>query len=345
MPPKEKSTDQLIEEISMRLTLVLERSLENLSKTVETQFEQAVSKLTDKIATSFEQMVQDLSLNLNKTMMESSKSMQKIGIEQLVTSTKQKHLRMWNQTLNKRKTAYWKHLRAEEIANTYANWLEETPAKIAKKFQPTPVEGESNEQVRIKKEIAETRVQGEIRLLRAQASQHRETFEECDNEINMFLSSQDSEIREALWELWREDTTKEEMRSKSIWEKKKEWFLSDEPTESKARGKASIVGQTIRNVINGNIDKSTAKKLTYAQAAQTLHPQKKNNPQKTREARRRKVTYQQPNRTRDDTPEPANTNESGFLKRNTGARPKQFKKTTNEGDFLGQGHKRGRPKD
>lgn len=343
MTSKGKSTDQLVEEISARLTLVLEKGLENLSKTVETQFERALTRLTEDLSTKFEKLVNDTNSNMCKTLTESSRSMKLAGVDQLINNAKTRIMKTWNQTLSKRKKAFWRFLRAEQTANVYENWLEESPVRMQKKFQPTPVTGESEEQKQIKQEIAVARVKGEIRLLHAQATQHRNMYMDYDKEVETLIAEQNPEVQEALSRMWKDECTKEEQVSHSIWEKKRDWYLSDQqPKDQDVRN--TIVKRTIRNVAQGTIDKNTAKTLTYAEAAEMFNPQVKNlsgrrPPGNTqwKKPLHQKTRYPRPQNSDRTEREPSRNRSTT---RNTGTIPKIPKNLPNAKDFLDQGRTR-----
>ncbi len=156
-----------------------------------------------------------------------------------VRDYKKKINKIWSDTLNKRKLAFFNKLVARGTAEHYADFLKKDVPFFPKKFCPKAVSGESEEEARLKINLAKNKVETEIGILQLRARKHEENMVNLDSKISEEIAKcEEPSIRELLQTLWAEDITKQEEISLEKW-KKKDLRLAS-LVEKKLAGKRSI---------------------------------------------------------------------------------------------------------
>ena len=170
---------------------------------------------------------------------------------------KKKIKKIWSDTLNKRKLAYFNMLTSRGTAEQYASFLTRDIPFFPKKFRPNKVNGESEEESKLKLDLARNKVDTEIGILRIKAKKHEEKVQSLDSKIlEEITKCEDSSIREALKDLWAIDISKEEEISLEKWKKKETWLTSlperKEEEEENFQGEDANKKNKNRNKNKGN---------------------------------------------------------------------------------------------
>ncbi len=135
--------------------------------------------------------------------------------------------KIWSDTLNKRKLAYFNMLISRGTAEQYASFLIRDVPFLPKKFRPNKVNGESEEESKLKMDLAKNKVETEIGILRLKARKHEDKMQSLDSKLlEEIAKCEDSSIRDALKDLWAIDISKQEEISMEKWKKKEAWLIS-----------------------------------------------------------------------------------------------------------------------
>ena len=111
--------------IKTDISKVVENSVHTLGETLTT----CVNTLTKEVAS-----VKNPAIPTQN--MEAANNVQMIQIEN-ETTRRRNNIKSWNNSLNSRKTEYWKHHRSKRIASIYKDWLDqETPFILAGPKKP-----------------------------------------------------------------------------------------------------------------------------------------------------------------------------------------------------------------
>ena len=127
--------------------------------------------------------------------------------------------------VNKRKLAYYKQLRSNDIATVYRGFLEQSPPFIPRKFREGQVPGESDKQKERMRKLEKTKLIKECERLEEESSKQEHELMEIQKEVTKIVSRENCpEMRQKIKELWFKKIQEEEKVSQSIWEKKKTFF-------------------------------------------------------------------------------------------------------------------------
>lgn len=133
--------------------------------------------------------------------------------------------REWARLLNTRKIAYYNKIRSEGIASVYASFLQKDPVFIPQKFREKEFPGQSEDQTSLKLDLCKRKMDIEIQRLQEQSVKQDSILTETQRSIEILIKkNQDVKIQQTLKEHWLQATKREEEKSQSIWEKRKEWF-------------------------------------------------------------------------------------------------------------------------
>ncbi|XP_036365366.1 uncharacterized protein LOC118766197 [Octopus sinensis] len=135
----------------------------------------------------------------------------------------------WNKLLNQRKYAYWKSIRCKNRANIYQNWRDLKNPILPRKFLIKEIRGETLEETTIRATLALCRLETEISLLQTRSAHQEDKIKTIDTVIMAEITEKNNkQNKEKLQQLWKEDTKREEERSRIMWTKQHEWFLNYE---------------------------------------------------------------------------------------------------------------------
>ena len=145
----------------------------------------------------------------------------------------------WNETLNKRKTQYWKYYRNKKLSEIYTDGLNKEIPEMPRKYQPICIENESTEEFEIRKEGALVRFKNDIKLIQARSQRHEKDFQKTDEELLKFLNENyNNDTAHALYLQWQKECRDEEKKSASLYSKNEEFHkenLTNEPKPSKEK--------------------------------------------------------------------------------------------------------------
>ncbi|VDH91710.1 Hypothetical predicted protein, partial [Mytilus galloprovincialis] len=240
------------------------------------------------------------------------------------------------------KQAFFNAIRTEYLVSTYEKWTNKEDIVFPRKFRVKRIETEPQEEFDIRLNLALTKFQSEIAILRLRVPKYKAIVEKVDNFIQDEMKKRSSgKIQEKLLELWQADTQREQEKSERILESKNEWFdkyeenYGNEPVKSISPKKRKVDKSTgnknntrrqsfprsrsrSRSVINKKSYASVVKnerKPSNNRAEQSTYNHPDALPQRPRrqrqnrnisnERQRNANTYQ---RSRDRTPNPENNN-------------------------------------
>lgn len=153
------------------------------------------------------------------------KEWSEINLEKEAYKKRNQMKQHWFRLLNERKQAFWNALKHENLADFYEMWKAKENIIFPRKFRIKPIDGEPKEETQIRINLAIQKFETEITLLRLRVSKYRAKFEKCDetmmDEINQRSTGK---IREKLTELWTQEVTREEEKSKRILDTKTTWL-------------------------------------------------------------------------------------------------------------------------
>lgn len=128
---------------------------------------------------------------------------------------------------------YWNHLKNDGLHNLYNDWLEQNPPYLPKKYLPKPIRGEPENEERLRFNNAINEMKTNREILASRATRFKTKTEIADNEMEEFIRSKCSStiLQDLVIEIWKEDCSKEESKSRTIWEEKCKWH-EEKRTES-----------------------------------------------------------------------------------------------------------------
>ena len=106
---------------------------------------------------------------------ESLKAIKAISLSE-VTKSKRKINQLWKNSLNSRKQAFWQQYKAKNVAEKFSELLNMEPPQMLRKFLPKEIKNESEEETRIRKELAMEKVKTEIKLLQVPSTKYEQAF-------------------------------------------------------------------------------------------------------------------------------------------------------------------------
>lgn len=132
---------------------------------------------------------------------------------------------LWFKLLNERKQAYWNAIKSENLADTYESWKSKENVIFPRKFRVKEITAEPSEETKIRINLALQRFETEIILLRLRVPKYKNKYEKTDAMMYDELNKRSNgNIRKKLIELWNNDVTREEEKSKKILESKTAWL-------------------------------------------------------------------------------------------------------------------------
>lgn len=165
------------------------------------------------------------------------KDMDSYYIKQESYKIRKYQLKMWRSSLNRRKIIYYNAIRSNTVATIYNSFLSSEEIFIPKKFREKVTKQDSQEQMKIKKELSIQKLQAQIKIMEIKTIQYTKKYQEIDEELLKNIKESSPErFQHSLFDLWKSDCQKEEEKSIKILQKKKEW-LTNLPEKEKEREK------------------------------------------------------------------------------------------------------------
>ncbi|CAG2235938.1 unnamed protein product [Mytilus edulis] len=120
-------------------------------------------------------------------------------------------------------------MRCKYISMIYQEWRSKENPILPEKFLIREIEGECQQETEIRANLALSRLDAEISLLRTRMQRYEEKFNSIDTAMITEISERTSgQIEEKLQGLWKQATKREEEKSATIWLKQDEWFQNYE---------------------------------------------------------------------------------------------------------------------
>ena len=164
---------------------------------------------------------------------------------------------IWNQQLTIRKHAYYNMIRSNGISDIYKEGLNQPDPTIPAKFREKRFPGQSEAHKARQKKLEVVKVQVEIDRLQEQAEKQEAIIGDTESRIGDLISNyEDHDFRDELIKCWVVDINREQDLSKSIWEKRKPFFIksiqnenedNERPPHTKRAVKHTTHKKTMRN--------------------------------------------------------------------------------------------------
>ena len=84
---------------------------------------------------------------------------------------------IWRKLLNKRKQAYWNAIRSDNLANKYEAWKNQDNVIFPRKFRVKVISSEPDEEIRIRINLAQQRLETEITLLIMRVPKYKNKYD------------------------------------------------------------------------------------------------------------------------------------------------------------------------
>lgn len=134
----------------------------------------------------------------------------------------------WRSTLNERKLAFWNYFKHSNTADIYSSWITNNQINpvMPRKFRPKDINGENQEDKKIRQENAVRNFESEIKIIRNKANRQDHKAKEIDDRIiaDINNSTNNQEVIHILITQWTKETKKEEEKSGQIWLGKQKWL-------------------------------------------------------------------------------------------------------------------------
>ena len=136
--------------------------------------------------------------------------------------------KLWKDTLNTRKQAFWTYYKAKTTTDIFQKLSEQNPPKMPRKFLPKAIENECEEETKIRQSIALEGFKAEIRLLEVRSRNYEQRFTKIDSDMIQYFSEKYTEdVVDQLKEFWIEDCKAEEAFSIARFKQKENFYLSN----------------------------------------------------------------------------------------------------------------------
>ena len=181
--------------------------------------------IVTSIATTSNNIADALSNSLKEV--ESLKAKKAISLSE-ATKSKRKIDQLWKNSLNSRKQAFWQQYKAKNVAEKFSELLIMEPPQMLRKFLPKEIKNESEEETKIRKELAIEKVKTEIKLLQVRSSKYEQAFKNIDEKMILyFTNNYSNDICDAMITEWQNDCQHEEAFSISKFTETEEWFYNN----------------------------------------------------------------------------------------------------------------------
>lgn len=131
----------------------------------------------------------------------------------------------WQQKLNHRKQMYWNHIKNQGLYELYEKWLNQSPPHIPRKYLPKHIQGEPENEEKIRYSLAIDEMKMNQELFASRATRFLSKTETADIEMKEFIQSKCTPpvLQDLIYNIWKDDCLREEAKSRLIWEKKCRW--------------------------------------------------------------------------------------------------------------------------
>ena len=135
--------------------------------------------------------------------------------------------------LNRRKLHFYQHLRSSELAEIYEQNLKMEPPRIPRKLREYTTPQDSVNAIRRKRSLECIKLQHLIDNLKEQAQLHQDQLRSDDTTASNYISSLDPLLTSTLQKEWHDNCHRQETISVEIWSRKRLFFTSDRPYQTK----------------------------------------------------------------------------------------------------------------
>lgn len=132
---------------------------------------------------------------------------------------KQKQIsQLWYRLLNQRREHFWNALKCEKYSETYSQWISMEAPILPRKYLIKEITGEPEEETRLRWDLSLSRFKTDIAIIKNKYSRFKRKYETVDTEINEEISKiATGSIQEKLREIWIQNISKEEEKSRKLW--------------------------------------------------------------------------------------------------------------------------------
>ena len=219
-----------LSEISSKLTKIFS-AIKELTNAIKDSA--IVSKSTDMVSVNpaineLSQTLQNITQNLStqqSTRMTESSSISLAEDE--AAKVKMQIISIWDTKMERRKDAYWNHVKNKGHSDTYSRWLNGEKIVLPKYLQRKQFTNEHREQRKLRESAVLNDFKTEIDLKSLRASQQEEKVKRLDSEMEtLFKERSSSSAAKILLDMWKAQASQNEKISHRRWLKNEKW-LSD----------------------------------------------------------------------------------------------------------------------
>lgn len=166
----------------------------------------------------------DMMKMLDKLLSDKNKKDNEEAAQKVLSSTMSE---TWKELQNKRRDAFTKHNRNQELAVLYEEWQSESPDYLPKKFRPMKIRGNNSEVAEIRMNEAKSSFRSEVKMLKAHANNHLERLSTINEQAKDMInrSSGEDQCRETLYEKWSKESHDAEENVREKWISKRTYFI------------------------------------------------------------------------------------------------------------------------
>ena len=143
-----------------------------------------------------------------------------------------KHRHHLQKLLNKRKIHFYQYHRSEDLAKIHDSFLNRDTPYIPRKFQEKITNQDTIGNIQRKKDLEFLKVENYILNLKENAEIQLMQVKTSDDEARSYISALPTNLKLKLQPEWEGMIKKEEEHSKSIWEKKQQFFVNLPSTQT-----------------------------------------------------------------------------------------------------------------
>ena len=141
---------------------------------------------------------------------------------------KNKFVMKWKQSLNHRKQQFFHCIRNREKADLYTSWSTESPDFLPEHLRPKIRSNEREDVINTKVNEAKLIYNNKITVMKNTAEINKAKYTTVDEDMLKLIddSTPDEESRSLIQSWWVQDCTKQEDFSHEVWQKRKEFLVS-----------------------------------------------------------------------------------------------------------------------
>lgn len=132
---------------------------------------------------------------------------------------------IWRKCLNDRKQSYWNAFKCDKYVETYSHWISKESPILPRKYLIKEIKGESEEENKLRWDLAISSFQTDISIIQSKQVRYKQKYIALDSEMMEEIRRiSTGKITEKMNEMWIRDISKEEEKSRKIWQGKEKFL-------------------------------------------------------------------------------------------------------------------------